>query len=400
MRGLLLCVFIFTTIFQGGDIAAQSRNVIRTVVIDAGHGGKDPGAIGRKVQEKTITLSIALKLGAMIKQNYPDIKVIYTRDRDVFVELRERADIANRNKADLFISIHCNANKSRIHHGAETYVMGLHKTEANLSIAKMENSSILMEQDYETNYEGFDPNSDESYITLTLFQNVFLEQSTQLASIIQEHLASRQNLEDRGVRQAGFMVLYKTTMPSVLIETGFLSNPEEEKFLASAKGQNQIVESVFNAFKKFREKMNGDSKAEEKKFASTDAPLKQQPASTKAQPAETKVQQPASTKAQPAETKVQQPASDEGKEVCYRVQFAMYPIEIPVNSKKFAALRNVKMYRHQGMFKYTTGEKQTVEDALKLLGEVKKMGYKDAFVVAFHGDTRITIEKARSIQGK
>lgn len=385
MRGLLLPFLFFFLFIHAEAARAQTKNGIRTVVIDAGHGGKDPGAMGKISQEKNITLKIALKLGAMIHENFPDVKIIYTRDKDFFVELHQRADIANRNKADLFISIHCNANKSHVHHGAETYVMGLHKTEANLSIAKMENASILMEPDYEANYEGFDPNSDESYITFTLFQNIYLEQSTQFASIIQENLAGRENINDRGVRQAGFMVLYKTTMPSVLVETGFLSNPEEEKFLISVKGQDYIAGSIFTAFKAFKLKMDGD-KLDEKKFANLDAPLKEKNATTV----------PVVVK-DTGRTKDPQPAKTENQEICFRIQFAIYPGKVPLSSNKFKNLEDIWMYKHQGMYKYTTGKTTNVEDALRLLEILKKKGYKDAFVVAFKGDERITIEKANTL---
>jgi hypothetical protein len=188
------------------------------------------------------------------------VTVICTRTTDEFIELHERAEIANRSKADLFISIHCNANPNHAFLGAETYVMGLHRTEANLEIAKKENAAILMEPDYSTNYNGFDPNSDESYITFTLFQNAYLDQSTRFASYVQDEMKDRVGMMDRGVRQAGFLVLYKTTMPSVLVETGFLSNPEEEKFLMSEKGQQYIAAAICRAFCKFKLKMEGNGR--------------------------------------------------------------------------------------------------------------------------------------------
>ena len=229
---------------------SQEKNFLTKVVIDAGHGGKDPGALGKKTQEKNITLQIALKLGELIKQGCKNVNVYYTRDKDEFIELHQRAGLANRLKADLFISIHCNSNPSHSFRGAETYVMGLHKSEANLAIAKQENAAILMESDYATAYNGFDPNSDESYITFSLYQNAFMEQSMDFATIVQDEMKSRVGLHDRGVRQAGFLVLYKTTMPSVLVETGFLSNQEEEKFLLTSSGQDYIASAIFKAFKK------------------------------------------------------------------------------------------------------------------------------------------------------
>lgn len=225
---------------------------VRKVVIDAGHGGHDPGAVGRASKEKDITLSIALKTGKYIEENLADVQVVYTRKTDVFVELYKRAKIANEAKADLFISIHCNANKSSSPYGAETYVMGLHRSEANLAVAQLENAAILLEEDYHVQYDGFDPNSPEGNIFFSMLQNAYLDQSLSLASNVQRHFKDRVNLFDRGVKQAGFLVLYKTTMPSVLIETGFISNQKEEKLLASEEGQNYIASAIFRAIKDYK----------------------------------------------------------------------------------------------------------------------------------------------------
>jgi N-acetylmuramoyl-L-alanine amidase len=195
--------------------------VLKTVVIDAGHGGHDHGCSGSSNKEKTVALNLALKLGALIEKNYPDVKVVYTRKTDVFVELYERAAIANRNNADLFICIHCNANPSSSPSGTETYVMGLHKTEANLNVAKRENDVILMEDDYSQHYDGFDPNNPASHIIFSLNQHAFMEQSILFASSVEKYFKTNSNRSSRGVKQAGFLVLWKTAMPSVLIETGF-----------------------------------------------------------------------------------------------------------------------------------------------------------------------------------
>lgn len=414
MHRLLLAASLFSLIFLCNvRLLSQEKKGIQCVVIDAGHGGKDPGAIGKKVQEKKITLSIALKLGALIKQNFPSTRVIFTRDKDVFVELHERAGIANRNKADLFISIHCNANRSRTFHGAETYVMGLHKSEANLSIAKMENSSILMEPDYANTYEGFDPNSDESYITFSLFQNIYLDQSMSFASIIQNNLTESSGMDDRGVRQAGFMVLYKTTMPSVLVETGFLSNPSEETFLCSEKGQNQIANAIFRAFKSFRSRMEGVEEKEamaEKQLASVEAPVKEKnkeltPVQSrinndtqKKQNSDTSKKQITAKPKEPPKKEIPPAEVPKSDEISFRVQFFMSPKPVPVNSKKFSGLKDVRMYKHQGSYKYTCGGEKELQDAINLTEEVKKAGFRDAFVVAFKGDQRITISQAKSFQ--
>ena len=388
-RFILLLVFIpYLLFFFVNSITAQEKTTISTVVIDAGHGGKDPGTIGRHTQEKRITLAVALKLGEMIRTGSGDVKVLYTRNKDEFIELFQRAEVANRNKADLFISIHCNANPSHVLHGAETYIMGLHRTHANLEIAKQENASILMEPDYTINYNGFDPNSDESYITFTLFQNAFLDQSSGFAAMVQDELNDRVGLNDRGVRQAGFLVLYKTTMPSVLIETGFLSNPEEEKFLISEKGQEYIASAIFRAFKKFKEKTEGHPavivKKEPEKLPVTTIAKKES------------FQKPSDKIIK----KTTGPIQPDKNEVVFRVQFKLSAKEIKITPDKFPGIPDVMMYRHLGYFKYTSGNEKNLEDAMKLLDAIKSKGYTDAFVVGFHGSERITIAEAKGLLGQ
>ena len=248
---ILLCGLLFLTplvSLQAQDADDVSR--IRRVVIDAGHGGKDPGAISRngKYKEKNITLSVALELGELIKSNFPDIKVIYTRSTDKYVELSERAAIANRNKADLFISIHVNSAKSTQARGTETFVMGTHKSEANFEVCKLENSVIVIEEDYEKKYEGFNPGSPESYIIFSLLQNVHQEQSIKYAAQVQGQFARGPISVNRGVKQGGLLVLWKTTMPAVLTELGFISNPKDCAVLVTKKGQEQFARGLFNAF--------------------------------------------------------------------------------------------------------------------------------------------------------
>lgn len=224
---------------------------IRTVVLDAGHGGKDPGTIGKFLKEKDVVLNIALKVGEYIEKNLPEVKVIYTRKTDKFIELTERAAIANRNKADLFISIHANAISNPKIYGTETWVMGLHKSEENLAVAKRENSVILYEENYQEHYEGFD-NSPESYIMFSLMQNAYLENSLNFADKIEKQFKSKAGRHSRGVKQAGFVVLYKTATPSVLVEAGFLSNVTEEKFLGTDNGQALIASGIYRAFKEYK----------------------------------------------------------------------------------------------------------------------------------------------------
>lgn len=235
---------------------------INTVVIDAGHGGKDTGTTGAAAREKDIALKIALELGKTIKKYLKDVKVIYTRTSDKFVELEQRAQIANKNGADLFISIHCNSlpkntsDKMRQGvYGTETYIMGTHTSDANFDVAKRENAVILMEEGNQEVYEGFDPNSPESYILFSLYQSAYLENSLRLAEKIEQQFKERVKRRSRGVRQAGFWVLYRTSMPSVLVETGYLSNSKEERYLNDAYGQSLIASGLFRAFRDYKDEI-------------------------------------------------------------------------------------------------------------------------------------------------
>lgn len=255
---ILLCLAIFT--FTSLTLRAQVK--LKTVVIDAGHGGKDPGAIGSgKTNEKDIALVVALKLGDYITKNFPDVNVVYTRKTDVFLELHERAEIANKTKADLFIAVHVNSSTNADAYGTSCYVLGLHRTEANLEVAKRENAVINLEDDKDKNYE-FDPNSPEGHIIMSMKQNAFLDQSIDIASKVENQFENYAKRKSLGVKQAGFYVLYKTTMPSILAEIGFISNAEEEKYLNSVKGQDLIATSLFNAFKDYKIELEGSEGAQ------------------------------------------------------------------------------------------------------------------------------------------
>lgn len=239
--------------------AAGRANLIRTVVIDAGHGGHDPGTHGRYAKEKTLNLKIALEIGRKIKEEMPSVRVIYTRTTDRFIELAERSAIANRNRADLFISIHCNANpNSKAVHGTETYTMGLHKTEGNLDVAKRENAVILKETNYQETYKGFNPNSPLAYIMLANYQHAFLGSSINFAEKVERNFRRNAERKSNGVKQAGFLVLWRTTMPSVLVETGYLTNADEEDFLASDEGRDRITGAVYKAFEQYKHDMEGE----------------------------------------------------------------------------------------------------------------------------------------------
>ena len=219
-----------------------------TLVLDAGHGGKDPGAVGRFSKEKDLNLKLALKVGELIKNQYPDVKVIYTRSTDEFIPLQERADIANKNNADLFISIHTNSAESKNPRGVETFILGTERMEANLDVAMRENAVLKLEDDYQTTYQGFDPNSIDSYIMFELMQNTYMEQSLQMAEQVQKRFVAHLNRDDRGVRQAAFWVLLKTACPSILFEMGFISNPEEEKYLNQNTSIALMANAIVSAF--------------------------------------------------------------------------------------------------------------------------------------------------------
>lgn len=253
IRYLLTALLIMVAVISL-PAAESPINRIKTVVIDPGHGGHDPGTIsaGAKYKEKNIVLSVALKLGGMIKAKYPHIKVIYTRSTDKFVPLAERSDIANRNKADLFISIHVNATKSTSVNGTETFVMGTHKSESNFELCKAENSVIVMEDDYNAKYEGFNPNSPESYIIFSLLQNTHLEQSLKLAEIVQKNYKSGPIYGNRGVKQGGLIVLWRSTMPAILTEIGFMSNSKDRAVMITKEGQTNIARRLFNAFCQYK----------------------------------------------------------------------------------------------------------------------------------------------------
>jgi len=235
-----------------------SKNYVKTIVIDPGHGGQDPGCVFGTTYEKDIVLDIALELGRIIKENLPDVKVVYTRDKDTFIGLLERAEIANKNNANAFISIHVNANANTSALGTETWVMGLHKTEANLKLAMKENSVIFLEENYIEKYDGFDPNSPEAFIIFSLYQDAFLDQSLILAEKIENEFVNKVQRKSRGVKQAGFLVLWKTSMPSVLIETGFISNDEERKFITSKTGQVYLASAIFRAFRDFKKELESN----------------------------------------------------------------------------------------------------------------------------------------------
>jgi len=346
-------------------VFAQKGSKIRTVVIDAGHGGKDPGAVGKYSKEKSIALSVALKTGDYIKQNFPNAKVIYTRKTDKFIPLHKRGDIANDNNADLFISIHCNANNSSKIYGTETYVLGIEedRTKRNMDVAMIENAAILLEDNADDKYDNFDPNSPESLISLTLFQDVNLHQSLNMADKIQKQFTKRVGRKDRSVHQAGFLVLWKTAMPSVLVELGYLSNPTEEKFLRSKEGQVYMASAIYRAFKEYKREYEKEN----------NAPVSQTT----------------------NDIKSIDPIKKSGVE--YRVQFYTSPRQLKLSDSRFKNLKNLSYYEHNGMYKYTSGNFASSAEANNHKATVKTTGFSDAFVVAFYKEKRISISEAKEL---
>jgi N-acetylmuramoyl-L-alanine amidase len=255
VRNILVVGFISGVLLLSSFSVLNKRDYkVKKVVIDAGHGGKDPGCQGKSAKEAEISLKVALALGKFISDGYDDVKVIYTRDKNEFIELHDRAGLANKNNADLFISIHCNAGNPAAN-GHETYTMGLHTSNSNLEVAKRENEVILKEDNYLEKYDGFDPNSPVAHILFANFQNAFIENSLQFASKVEDNLFASAGHKKRGVKQAGFLVLWKTTMPSALVEIGYLTNKEEEQFLMKEENQQNIAEGIYNAFKQYKSQM-------------------------------------------------------------------------------------------------------------------------------------------------
>ena len=419
-----LTILFIALFVVNGAVFSQKIAVgqVKTVVIDPGHGGAKPGALGKKYKEKDITLSIALKLGKVITDNFDDVTVIYTRKTDVDISLAERARIANRAKADLFLSIHANSHPKSESKGVESFVMGLSNSKANLEVAKKENADILLEKDYKDNadYNGFDPNSPESYIMFALYQHAYIDKSLNFAKNIQDQYKSKVKTINRGVKQAELFVLYKTTSPSVLTEVGFISNPTEEEYIGSDEGQADIVYCLFNAFAEYKAAEEGTKKIANPKF---DIPgfnkdKKKQDAKTKTNDNKT------TTKTDKDTTKVQlkkdttvvvapeskttvkhdtlqgitSTASTEIKErAVYRIQFLSSEKELPKDSPHLRGVTDYMVIKARN-YRYLTNETAPNLDEAKILQKsMQELGFKDAFIVPFYKGERISFEEARRI---
>lgn len=390
---------------------------IKTIVLDAGHGGRDAGCSGKHSKEKHIALNVVLKLGKAIENQFPSINVIYTRSTDVFIPLYERAAIANKNNADLFISIHCNALSRKAHlvSGSETYVMGLHTAEHNLEVARRENESILLEDNYEKNYQGFDPNSDEGNIFLSMFQNAFLDQSILFAEKVESKIKVRAKRKSRGVKQAGFVVLKETTMPSVLIETGYLTNGHDEAFLSTNGGQNKMSNAIFEAFVDYKLEVEDISYEPAAFLVQQQIPTPVAPMTYTANQAH-EYRKNAQPKAIPTNliiSKEQNPVQEnrvaitkvenrkiavvEKSEILFKIQLAASPTEINTANKKWSKIQYVEVRKEKSLYKYLSGSHNDYENAIKYRNDLLAKGFNGAFIVAYKNGERISLREARQI---
>lgn len=373
LRVALLSLFV---VFSGFMMSGKDF----VVVIDAGHGGHDYGAIGAITNEKSINLGVALKLGNLIKKAHKDVKLIYTRDGDYFKELQERADIANKANADLFISIHTNSvdkknpNRTRIN-GAATYTLGLHKSAANLAVAKRENSVIMLENDYSERYSGFDPNSTESYIIFELSQNKHLDQSIDFAGKVQKEMTRVAGRKNNGVRQAGFLVLARTSMPAVLIELDFICNPDAERFLASADGQNKFAKAIFSAFNSYKVAYDHASG----KPGSVAPAVVDEPEEPR--------EECDDSDNKPAEVKPDKVAKSKS-DIVYKIQFLTTDRRLKAGASEFKGLKDVDSYKDGGVYKYTVGNYDSRNAAQAELRKIRKI-HSGAFIIETRDGVRI-----------
>lgn len=373
---ILICLFFFAYCGRIQFLYANTqtnKSEKFTIVIDAGHGGKDPGAIGRFSKEKNINLSVAKAFGQLIEKNFSDVKVIYTRKTDVFLTLGKRAEIANKASADLFVSIHTNAlPKKKIGRGAETYTLGMARANENLEVAKRENAVILVENDYEERYQGFDPNSSESYIIFEFMQDKNMEHSVDFAKHIQKEFKSTAGRIDKGVHQAGFLVLRETSMPSVLVELGYISTPDEEKFLNSKSGIKKMSQSLYNAFKAYKKRHSKLMQPYNNSESTSNNTTQKEKGNNKV--------------AQTSQHK------DSNKPI-FKVQLMASSKSIPTTSSQFKGISPVDYYKESGLYKYTYGATTNYNEALKLKNKANKV-FKGAFIIAFKNGEKIDVNKA------
>ena len=360
------------------NLLSQTNSTkIKTIVIDPGHGGKDSGTLGTKrfkIYEKHVALAVSLKLGNYIAEEFPDVKIIYTRNTDVFLELNERTEIANKSNADLFISIHCDGFTNPKPSGASVFVMGMSKLKANMDVAMRENSAIYLEDNYQQKYDGFDPKSAESYIVFSLMQNTYLNQSLQIAEEVESEFSNRANRKSRGVKQAPFYVISRTNMPSILVECGFLTNPKEEEFLHSDLGQDYIASAIFRAFRSYKQNIEITAEAVNEKRIEVVDTLKKDVAALKT-------------------NKIKNDLN-----LLYKIQIGTF-LRSMLNNKQFTDL-NVEEEKINGTFKYfvDAGNSKIEADRLKI--NLRNLGFKGAFIVAFLDGKQISTKEALNLQNK
>jgi len=357
---LILCVLCIG--FLAFQSYATPRKTEMVVVIDPGHGGEQPGALGRSSKEKDIVLKVAKKVGEILVKNHSDIEIVYTRTKDTTITLHDRGSLANMLNADLFISIHADADEKKLAQGSSVYVMGLDKAEQNMDVAMMENAEIMYEEGYETKYEGFNPNSPESYIIFNLVQNMYLEQSLYFSSLVEQELTMRTKHKSRGVKQGPFLVLWRTNMPSVLIEIGFISHYEEEKYIASEKGQNEIAQAIAAAIGEYKKRWNKNNNGGAAQTSAT---------TTSPKPNNNATVKPSLPPI------VKQPVVNR---TTYHVQIFSTSRLLKENAREFKGLKGVECYRSGTSYRYYVGTYSTEKDAAKHLREVRAK-FPDAFIV-------------------
>lgn len=395
----ILYVLVFTLVmlpFVSPSAWAQDK--VFTVVIDAGHGGNDPGAIGRKGREKNINLNVALKLGSLIQQNCADTRVVYTRKKDVFVPLHRRAEIANEAKADLFISIHTNSLASRNSRvsGTETYTLGLHRTDENLEVAKKENAVILIEDDYKQRYAGFNPNSSESYIIFEFLQDKNMAQSVNFARLVQGQFRANHRI-DKGVHQAGFLVLRETSMPSVLVELGYITNQQEEAFLLSENGSSVLAQSIYRAFLTYKQSKgrvmalpdNGGRDA-----VKTENAVNSEMENSESDIVSSEKTSSGKAPAKPEKTSVKTSSSKSLSQPVFKIQILTSGKVLPKNSRLLKGLSPVSYYKEGGIIKYTYGEDTDYNKILRLKRMRVDAKFKDAFIIAFRSGEKMNVNQA------
>ncbi|HLP12920.1 MAG TPA: N-acetylmuramoyl-L-alanine amidase [Flavobacteriales bacterium] len=379
---------------------------VRTIIIDPGHGGKDPGCLGTHSHEADVALAISLKFGKMLKDKYGSaIKVIYTRTTDEFVGLQERANMANKYKGDLFVCIHANASANKESKGSEVYALGLHRSDSQLKVADRENSSVLMEENHKSKYADFDLNDPDRYIIINALASTYLDNSLNFAEKISKNFKTTPKLVDRGVKQAGFLVLHQVNMPSVLIETGFLTNKDEEEILNDAKSQEDIAKAIFDAFVDYKsevENINDIVTGKEDKTINKDQ------VSEKDKDKNIDKDKNLSGTNIVNNVAVNEKDKDKNKEntiiekdktpvdnaIYFMVQITASTKQIECNSANFRGLDIILEHPGKGIYRYTYGKSPNFEEAKKLLSNARDKGYKDAFIVAYQNGERIEINKA------